>query len=163
MRRDDTHWDCPLPPALAGQGQKASSLFFFFCGACVLTHFPHRGYRDDNHTSLLPHTLYTGLAFLPLSLVCSCASHRTHPRTAFHSSLSCFASATRSCKKGKATLFIHGLFLKLQACGAVYMKQIQIQIEQKFLLRIPTGGRLTSWLLTKRGEVEFGTTEDKSI
>jgi len=31
------------------------------------------------------------------------------------------------------------------------------------LLRIPTGGRLTSWLFTKRGGVEFGTTEDKSI
>jgi len=66
-------------------------------------------------------------------------------------------------KKGKATLFIHGLYLKLQASGAVYMKQIQIQIEQKFLLRIPTGERLTSWLFTKRGGVEFGTTEDKSI
>ena len=26
--------------------------------------------------------------------------------------------------KGKATLFIHGLCLKLEACGAVYMKQI---------------------------------------
>jgi len=31
------------------------------------------------------------------------------------------------------------------------------------LLRIPTGRRLTSWLFTKRGGVEFGTTEDKSI
>jgi len=41
-------------------------------------------------------------------------------------------------------------------------KQI-LQIEQKFLLRIPTGRRLTSWLFTKRGRVEFGTTEDKSI
>ena len=31
-------------------------------------------------------------------------------------------------------------------------------------LRIPTGGRLTSWLFTKRGRVvEFGDTEDKSI
>ena len=30
-------------------------------------------------------------------------------------------------------------------------------------LRIPTGGRLTSWLFTKRGGVEFGATEDKSI
>ena len=30
-------------------------------------------------------------------------------------------------------------------------------------LRFPTGGRLTSWLFTKRGGVEFGTTEDKSI
>ena len=29
-------------------------------------------------------------------------------------------------------------------------------------LRIPTDGRLTSWLFTKRGGVEFGTTEDKS-
>ena len=26
--------------------------------------------------------------------------------------------------KGKAILFIHGLCLKLEACGAVYMKQI---------------------------------------
>ena len=30
-------------------------------------------------------------------------------------------------------------------------------------LRIATGGRLTSWLFTKRGGVEFGATEDKSI
>ena len=30
-------------------------------------------------------------------------------------------------------------------------------------LRIPTGGRLTSWLFTQRGEFEFGATEDKSI
>ena len=30
-------------------------------------------------------------------------------------------------------------------------------------LRIPTGGRLTNWLFTKRGGVEFGATEDKSI
>ena len=37
-----------------------------------------------------------------------------------------------------------------------------MQIENK-LLRIPTGGRLTSWLLTRRGGVEFGATEDKSI
>jgi len=36
--------------------------------------------------------------------------------------------------KSKATLFIHGYtYLKLQACGAVYMKQIQIQMEQKFV------------------------------
>jgi len=33
--------------------------------------------------------------------------------------------------KGKAIIFIHGLCLKLQACGAVYMKQV-LQIEQKF-------------------------------
>ena len=36
-----------------------------------------------------------------------------------------------------------------------------IQIKHK--LRIPTDGRLTSWLLTKRGGVEFGATDDKSI
>ena len=30
-------------------------------------------------------------------------------------------------------------------------------------LRIPTGGRLTSWLFTRCGGVEFGATEDKSI
>ncbi len=30
-------------------------------------------------------------------------------------------------------------------------------------LRIPTGGRLTSWLFTQRGEIEFGAAEDKSI
>ena len=30
-------------------------------------------------------------------------------------------------------------------------------------LRLPTGGRLTSWLFTRRGGVEFGATEDKSI
>jgi len=34
---------------------------------------------------------------------------------------------------------------------------------RNFLLRIPAGGRLTSWLFTKRGGVEFGNTEDKSI
>ena len=36
-----------------------------------------------------------------------------------------------------------------------------IQIKHK--LRIPTGGRLTSWLFTKRERVEFGATDDKSI
>ena len=30
-------------------------------------------------------------------------------------------------------------------------------------LRIPTRGRLTSWLFTRHGRVEFGATEDKSI
>ena len=30
-------------------------------------------------------------------------------------------------------------------------------------LRIPTGGRLTSWPFTQRGEFEFGATQDKSI
>jgi len=63
IRRDDTHEKGWFSPALAGQDHKASSLFFVFGGACVLTHFPHRRYRDDNHTSLLPHTLCTGLAF----------------------------------------------------------------------------------------------------
>ena len=38
-----------------------------------------------------------------------------------------------------------------------------LQIEHK-LFRIPTGGRLTSWLFTQRGRgVELGTTENKSI
>ena len=36
-----------------------------------------------------------------------------------------------------------------------------IQIKHN-MLRIPTGGRLTSWLFTRRGRVEFGATEDKS-
>ena len=40
---------------------------------------------------------------------------------------------TRYRVKKKATIFIHGLCLKLQACGAVYMKQILIQVEQKFV------------------------------
>ena len=30
-------------------------------------------------------------------------------------------------------------------------------------VKIPTGGRLTSWLFTRRGGVEFEATEDKSI
>ena len=30
-------------------------------------------------------------------------------------------------------------------------------------VRIPTGGRLTSWLFTRRGGVKFGATEDKYI
>ena len=37
-----------------------------------------------------------------------------------------------------------------------------IQIKHN-TLRIPTGGRLTSWLFTRRGGVEFGATEDKSM
>ena len=37
-----------------------------------------------------------------------------------------------------------------------------IQIKHN-MLRIPTGGRLTSWIFTRRGGVEFGATEDKSI
>ena len=40
-------------------------------------------------------------------------------------------------------------------------KQI-LQMEHKFV-KNPTGRRLTSWLFTKRGGVEFGTTEHKSI
>ena len=37
-----------------------------------------------------------------------------------------------------------------------------IQIKHK-KVRIPTGRRLTSWLFTRCGGVEFGATEDKSI
>ena len=40
------------------------------------------------------------------------------------------------------------------------MNVIQIKHNR---LRIPTGGRLTSWLFTRRGGVEFEATEDKSI
>ena len=44
---------------------------------------------------------------------------------------------------------------------------VQMRVTNKYYthnrLRIPTGGRLTSWLFTRRGGVEFGATEDKSI
>ena len=33
----------------------------------------------------------------------------------------------------------------------------------RILLKIPTGGKLTSWPFTKRGGVEFDTTKHKSI
>ena len=42
-------------------------------------------------------------------------------------------------------------------------KQTNITNRTENLLRIPSGGGLTSWLFTKRGGVEFWTTEDKSI
>ena len=51
--------------------------------------------------------------------------------------------------KGKATLFIHGLCLKLEACGAVYMKQIS---NKHNMIKIPTGRRQTSWLFTSMTE-----------
>ena len=44
--------------------------------------------------------------------------------------------------------------------NARYKQMIQIKHNK---LRIPTCGRLTSWLFTKRGGVEFGATKDKSI
>ena len=40
---------------------------------------------------------------------------------------------------------------------------IKIIINIFYKLRIPTGGRLTSWLFTTRGGVEFGATEAKCI
>ena len=43
---------------------------------------------------------------------------------------------------------------------ALQTNKIQIKHNK---VRIPTGGRLTSWLFTRRGGVEFGATEDKSI
>ena len=43
---------------------------------------------------------------------------------------------------------------------ALQTNMIQIKHNR---LRIPTGGRLTSWLFTKLGGVEFGATENKSI
>jgi len=46
--------------------------------------------------------------------------------------------------------------------GGVYETNTKYKWNRN-LLRIPTVGRLTSWLFTKRGGVEFETTEDKSI
>ena len=43
---------------------------------------------------------------------------------------------------------------------ALQTNMIQIKHNR---LRIPTGGRLTSWLFTRLGGVEFGATENKSI
>ena len=51
----------------------------------------------------------------------------------------------------KATLFIHGLCLKLEACGAVCMKQ-RLNIKNITWLNIPTGRRQTSWLFTSMTE-----------
>ena len=56
----------------------------------------------------------------------------------------------------------------------IYFAQIPCEYDQMLLqtntiqikhnrVRIPTGGRLTSWLFTRRGGVEFWATEDKSI
>ena len=52
----------------------------------------------------------------------------------------------------------------LQALSSASSQRKQIlQNRTEILLGIPTGRRLTSWLFTKCGGVEFGTTEDKSI
>ena len=42
-------------------------------------------------------------------------------------------------------------------------KQTYIIKRTEMLFNIPTGRGLTSWLFTKHGGVEFGTTEDNSI
>ena len=42
-------------------------------------------------------------------------------------------------------------------------KQMHVMQIKRNLLKISTGRRLTSWLLTKRGGVESGTTKHKSI
>ena len=47
---------------------------------------------------------------------------------------------------------------KLSTLNARYL----VQRPKVAALRIPTGRRQTSWLFTKRGGVEFGTTENKS-
>ena len=49
----------------------------------------------------------------------------------------------------------------------IYIAQIPCEYDQMRIkhnkLRIPTGGRLTGWLFTRNGGVEFEATEDKSI
>ena len=58
-----------------------------------------------------------------------------------------------------------GAFFLLFVVGykAIHARNKQlIQIKHNGL-RILTAGRLTSWLFTQRGGVEFGTSEDKSI
>ena len=63
--------------------------------------------------------------------------------------------------KGKATIlayiYTRFVFKATSLWGRVYETNTTNRTE--ILLRIPTGGRLTSWLFTKRGEVEFGTTK----
>ena len=74
-------------------------------------------------------------------------------------------------KKGalKKRYFKKGTYLSVRVFSTVVLivdtvnKQTNITNRTNLLLRIPTGGRLTSWLFTKRGGVEFGTKEDKSI
>ena len=61
------------------------------------------------------------------------------------------------------------LYLSVRVLSTVVLivdtvnKQTDITNRTENLLKIPTARRLTSWLFTKRGGVEFGTTEDKSI
>ena len=49
----------------------------------------------------------------------------------------------------------------------IYIAQIPCEYDQMRVTNkydtIPTGGRLTSWLFTRRGGVEFGASADKSI
>ena len=61
------------------------------------------------------------------------------------------------------------LYLSVRVLSTVVLivdtvnKQTDITNRTENLLKILTARRLTSWLFTKRGGVEFGTTEDKSI
>ena len=71
-------------------------------------------------------------------------------------------------KKGKATLFIHGLCLKLEACGAVYMNIKQILNEHNMLnkhnmVKNPNWQEADQLAIYKHDQrVELGTTENKS-
>jgi len=58
-------------------------------------------------------------------------------------------------------IYTRFVFKATSLWGRVY--ETNTNTNRTEILRIPTGGRLTSWLFTKRGGVEFGTTEDNSI
>ena len=64
-----------------------------------------------------------------------------------------------SLKKGKATLFIHGLCLKLEACGAVYIKQI---LNKHNMIKNPNWQEADQLAIYKHDQgFELGTTENK--
>ena len=61
--------------------------------------------------------------------------------------------------KGKATLFIHGLCLKLEACGAVYMKQIS---NKHNMIKNPNWQEADQLAIYKHDRgFELGTTENR--
>ena len=62
-------------------------------------------------------------------------------------------------KKGKANLFIHGLCLKLEACGAVYMKQI---LNKHNMIKNPNWLEADQLVIYKHDRgFELGKTENK--
>ena len=61
--------------------------------------------------------------------------------------------------KGKATLFIHGLCLKPEACGAVYLKQI---LNKHNMIKNPNWQEADQLAIYKHDRgFELGTTENK--